>query len=92
MKRLSKKQEGVLILLCEGEIIHDYSDGSVSLTDADKNDYHLRKDTFSKLIDRAMIEVKALPNTTMARYGLTKQGEQYLLNYCQDEIKNFITE
>jgi hypothetical protein len=90
MKRLSKKQEQVLIILCEGSIIRDIQDHTLHLEDADKNSYYLRHDTFWILFDGGFIKEGHAPTINHKSYNLSERGKEYLVNHCLEEIQDFL--
>jgi len=88
--RLSKPQEQVLVLLCEGDIIFDEQDSSIGLEDADHNSYIIRKDTFNILVNNGYITFASRPTISQRRYILTHKAKKYLKQYCLEEIKDFL--
>lgn len=89
--KLSKKQSNVLVILCEGDIVYNHRDQSLSLEDGDNNSYYLRNDTFRILLSLQYIEHKNTPAMDIERYGLSKKGEEYLMKHHHEEIKDFIS-
>lgn len=89
-KRLSKKQENVLVILCEGFLYEHQAYNDIQLEDADKNSYFIRKNTFNILKNGGYIISTSSPAMDTKLYSLTDKAWKYLEKYCYEEIKDFI--
>ncbi len=90
MKKLSKTQVDVMIVLCEGYLVVDYGEGYISLEDGDNNGYFVRWDTFKILLRGEFLELKSRPSLETYRYGLSSVGEKYLLTNHYEKVKDVV--
>ncbi len=90
MKKLSKKQENILVILCEGYICQDVETNELSLEDGDSNSYYIRHDSLNILLKNNMVAFTHSPSIHVQTYGLTNLAKAYLLLNCWNDIKDFV--